>query len=479
MFMFKIKRYTSAGFLGLSLIATGCKVPKIVESTETGPFPASYGVSSDTANISTVQWRNFFTDKNLISLIDTALKNNQELLITLQEIEIAKNDIRVRKGQLLPMVAARVGAGIEKVGRYTSQGAGDASTEITPGKDVPDPLPDFGASFSANWEVDIWKKLRNAKKAAITRYLATIEGKNFVLTNLISEVAGSYYELLALDNQLAIVRQNIQLQKNALEIVKAQKEAARITELAVQKFEAEVLKTQSLEFDILQQIKETENEINFLSGRYCGEIPRDKSDFLNLTPNAASAGIPSQLLANRPDIKRAELELTAAKLDVKVARAEFYPSLGITGALGLQAFKPSYLVKLPESLLYSLTGDLAGPLINRNAIKAEFYSANSRQLQALYNYQRTVLNAYLEVSNRLAKIENLGKSYVLKAKQVEALTRSINISNDLFKSARADYLEVLMTQRDALEARLELIETKKEQLKAVTGIYRNLGGGWK
>jgi multidrug efflux system outer membrane protein len=446
---------------------------------ENKAVPESFGNNKDTTNMSAVQWRNFFTDKNLINLVDTALKNNLELMSTLQEVEIARNDIRFRHGALLPTVGVRAGAGVEKVGRYTSQGAGDATTEIEPGRETPDPLTDFTIAAYANWEVDIWKKLHNAKKAAVTRYLSTVEGKNFVLTNLIAEVANSYYELLSLDNQLEIVRQNIELQNNALEIIKVQKEAARATELAVKKFEAEVLKSQSLEFDILQSIKETENKINFLLGRYPQEITRDKSSFASALP-VVSTGIPSQLLANRPDIKKAELELIAAKLDVKVARAEFYPSLGISAGVGLQAFKPTYLVKFfPESILYSLAADIAGPLINRNAIKAEFSNANARQLQAMYNYEQTILNAYFEVSNELSNIGNLEKSYDLKSKQVDALTRSIDVSNDLFKSARADYLEVLMTQRDALESKLDLIETKKEQLNAVVNIYRNLGGGWK
>jgi len=192
-----------------------------------------------------------------------------------------------------------------------------------------------------------------------------------------------------------------------------------------------------------------------------------------------TSGIPSQLLENRPDIKQAELELAAAKLDVKVARAEFYPSLEISATYGLQAFKPSYLFTLPESLLYSLAGDIAAPLINRNAIKAEFKNANARQLQAMYNYERTILNAYLEVSNQLSKISNLDKSYALRSQQVDALNRSIEVAGDLFKSARADYFEVMMTQRDALESKLELIETKKEQLNAALHVYRDLGGGWK
>ncbi|MGE8340724.1 MAG: TolC family protein [Flavobacterium sp.] len=483
--MYKVKSYQYSIAFAVCLAVAGCKTPAPAAAVTTStPVPESFGSTVQTqdanSNTAALNWKDYFKDQNLVDLIDTALKNNQELNITLQEIEIAKNDIRVKKGLLLPTAGLRAGAGVEKVGRYTSQGAGDATTEIKPGVETPDPLGDFTISAYANWEVDIWKKLRNSKKAALNRYLATVEGKNFVITNLIAEVADSYYELLALDNQLDIVKQTIKLQTNALEIVKVQKQAARATELGVKKFEAEVLTSQSMEFDILQQIKETENKINFLLGRYPQEVKRTSStNFLSLLPASVSSGIPSQLLQNRPDVKQAELELVASKLDVKVARAEFYPSLDITAAIGVQAFKPSYLFTMPESLLYSLAGDLVAPLINRNAIKAEFASANARQIQALYNYDRTVLNAYLEVSNQMSKIENLQKGYDLKSKQVDALNTSIDVSNDLFKSARVDYFEVLMTQRDALEAKLELIDTKKEQLNAAVHVYRDLGGGWK
>lgn len=477
--MYKIKKKITICTLGFCLVIASCKVPAIIEKTENKTVPSFYGDNNkDSVNTANIQWRNFFKDPFLVSLIDTALKNNQELLMTLQEIEIAKNEVLMKHGKIMPTVGYGAGLGVEKVARYTSQGAGDASTDITPGEEVPEVLTDFRFGVSATWEADVWKKLRTAKKAAITRYLATVEGRNFVVTNLVAEVANSYYELLALDNQLEIVRQNIQLQKNALEIVKIQKEGARATELAVQKFQAEVLKSQSMEFGILQNIKEAENRINLLLGRFPNEIARSKNSFLDLLPATISSGIPSQLLANRPDIKQAELELAASKLDVKVARAEFYPSFGISAALGFQAFKPTYLLRFPESILTSLVGDLAGPLVNKNGIKAEFYSANARQLQAMYNYERTILTAYLEVNTQLSNISNLEKNFDLKFKQVAALTSSINIANDLFKSARADYFEVLMTQRDALESKLELIETKKNQLNAVVNIYKGLGGGW-
>lgn len=300
-----------------------------------------------------------------------------------------------------------------------------------------------------------------------------------MVTNLIAEMAYSYYELLALDNQLEIVKQNIGIQSNALEIVKLEKQSARVTELAVRKFEAEVFHTKSLQYDIQQKIIETENRINFLAGRFPQPVQRSSKNFTELVPDTVQGGIPSQLLQNRPDIRQAELELQASKLDVKVARANFYPTLDLSAGIGLQAFNPAFLVKTPQSMLYSLAGDLVAPLINRNAIKAYYYSASAKQIQAAYNYERTILRAYIEVVNQLSSIDNLAKSYELKSKQVQALTQSIDISTGLFKSARADYMEVLLTQRDALESKFELIETKMQQMHAMVNIYQALGGGWR
>lgn len=470
-------------FVGITcflMLYSACKLPSsLAGKKENKTTPVGYTQLQDTTNVARVKWKTFFTDPNLAALIDTALKNNQELNIIRQEILIAQNEVRARKGEYLPFVGVQAGAGVEKVGRYTRNGAVEANTDIAPEKEFPEPLPDFLVGVNASWEIDIWKKLRNAKKSAMYKYLATEEGKNFMTTILIAEIAHSYYELLALDNQLDIVKQNIKIQGDALEIVKLEKQSARVTELAVRKFEAEVFHTKSLQFDIQQNMVETENRINFLVGRFPQPVPRNAQNFTAMVPDTIQAGIPSQLLDNRPDIRQAELELAAAKLDVKVARANFYPSLRLSGGLGYQAFDPKFFIKTPQSMLYSLAGDLVAPLINRNAIKAYYYSATSKQIQAVYHYEQTILRAYIEVVNQLSNISNLEKSYDLKSKQVLALTQSIDISTGLFKSARADYMEVLLTQRDALESKFELIETKKQQLNAVVSVYQALGGGWK
>lgn len=470
--------------VALSLILASCKAPMATvikdEVKENVPQNFNQEDQGDANNNSgTTPWRQFFTDPNLVALIETALKNNQELMITLQEIEIAKSGVLAKKGRLTPNVSAGIGAGVSKVGRYTSEGAGDASTEIEPGKEMPDPLGNFEGGLMANWEVDIWKKLRTEKESAVAHYLSTVEGKNFVLSNLIEEVADNYYELLALDNQLNIIQQYTKLQQRALEISKIQKEAAAATELAVKKFEAELAKSKASEFTIRQEITEKENEINALCGRFPQPIVRSKEDFMSMIPQTVYTGIPSQLLANRPDIKQAELELKSSKLDVEAARKEFYPSLEISATLGLEAFKPSYLVKLPESMAASLVGELAGPLINKSAIKANFQTADARQIQALYEYDKTILNAYLDVANLMSKVKNIDQYYKLKSEETQALEKSIDIANQLFKNSRADYLEVLLNQRDALDAKMELVEAKQKQLSTVVDIYKSLGGGWK
>ena len=208
------RRFGILNIIVLYVTYIGCKIPSIVQVSDIKTAPKAYTNSVDSSNSADIKWRDFFNDKNLVTLIDTAIRSNADVLLTMQDIEIAKNKVRMKDALLHPAVIAGGALALDKVGRYTSQGAGDASAEITPGRVVPELLTDINLGFQASWEADIWGKLRNSKIAAYTKYLSTVEGKNFVLTNLVSEIANSYYELLSLDNQLEIIRQSIQLQKN-------------------------------------------------------------------------------------------------------------------------------------------------------------------------------------------------------------------------------------------------------------------------
>lgn len=472
--------HSLAGAGLVALLSLSSCVPALRTREARNDTPATYpSASKDTTDVAAVPWQQFFTDPDLRALIDTALANNQELNVMMQEIEVSKAEVRARKGEYLPFVDLGAAAGVEKVGEYTRNGAVEQQLPVREEQAFPEPVPDLLVNMRASWELDIWKKLRNARKAAMLRYLGTVEGRNFMVTNLVAEIANSYFELMALDNQLEILRANIAIQQDALEIVKLEKQAAKVTELAVRRFEAEVLKNQSHLFDIQQRITETQNRINFLVGRYPQPVKRNSADFQSLFPEAIAAGIPAQLLAHRPDVRQAEYELEAARLDVKTAKANFYPSLRITAGVGLNAFNGAYLLETPASLLYNAAGDLVAPLVNRNAIKAAYATANARQLQAVYEYERTLLKAYVEVVNQLSNMENLRNSYELRAQQVAALNASITISSNLFRSARADYMEVLLTQRDALESKFELVETQKQRFNAMVNVYQALGGGWR
>lgn len=472
--------YLVVFFTVISVITNSCKAPNLTQGKAVNPLPVMYNVQADSNNnVAAIPWQEYFKDSIVVSLIDTALENNLDLLIAMQRVKMARAEVRARKGQLLPEVGGMAWALQEKTGEYSVNWAGNEGGTYASGDPLRPTYNDFYLGFQSSWEVDVWGKLRNKKKAAFSRYLGSIEGTNWVITNLIAEVANTYYNLQALDYQLEIIRETIVLWESALSIVKTQKHAGSANELAVKQFEAQLLNSHDFEKELQQEVIELENRLNYLLGRFPQKVARTPGLLEDTVSVISDAGIPSHLLEHRPDIREAEFELVATKADVKSAKAAFYPSVNITGFTGFNAFDPQYLFLSPESIAYGLLGGLTAPLVNRSAVKANFEEANARQLEALYNYQETILNAYMEVSNQMASIKNLGVRFIIKSEEVDVLTQSIETSTELFKTGRATYLEVLLTQQNALQAKLELIDIKREQYHARIDIYKALGGGWR
>jgi NodT family efflux transporter outer membrane factor (OMF) lipoprotein len=465
-------------FAATCLTVSSCKTPQTSLKDNTKKLPESFGNTTDTINSATINWKTFYSDTYLVKLIDTALVNNYDVLISLQKIKAAQSDVLFSKGAMLPTVSGVANAGVRRFGLYTMDGAGNATTDITPGKLIPINLPDYLVGLQTSWEVDVFGKLKNQKKAAFSRVLSSEAMKNVVTTNLIAEIANSYYELIALDQSIAIIDKNIAIQENALEMVIVMKEAAATNELAVKQFKAQLLNIKAIKVELQQQITEIENKINFLIGSYPQKIERQTSFTASNLPSEIQFGVPSALLQYRPDIRMAEFELIASKSDVKSAKAQFYPSLTITGGMGYQAFKPNLLFN-PQSVVFNLLGGLTAPLLNRSAIKASFNKANAYQVETLYSYQSTILNAYLEVNTEMIRIANLKELLKLKTEETQELNNSIEIASDLFKFGRANYLEVLTVQQNALQAELDLIEVQKQQFETTVNVYKALGGGWK
>jgi outer membrane protein, multidrug efflux system len=464
--------------LFVSIFFVGC-VPDLINGPAAKPsmgLPDHFeGIDAITTTPSSAElpWNEFFVEPELRDLIDKALLQNQEYKIVALELDIAQAEVLARKGELFPKLGFKGGVGLARNGGLTSSGVSDAA------HNVPDHLGDFSLGLNVSWEADIWGKLQNATKAAASRYLSSVEGKKFAATTLISEIAMGYYELKSLDVQLSILKENIQLQTDSLAVVKMQKEAARVTELAVKRFESELMKNESRQFVIQQSIVEIENKLNFLVGRLPQHIARNTDDFVNAKPTDVSTGLPAKLLENRPDIRQAELALAATGFDVASARAAFFPTLGINISGGYQAYDLLQLFATPLSLFYALGAETMGPLLNRAAITTAYNVANAKQKQAVANYERAILNGYVEAATQVSAIENVNQSFALRAKEVELLKESSTIASSLFASSRADYLEVLTIRRDVLESNMELVELKKQRLLAMIQLYQALGGGWR
>jgi NodT family efflux transporter outer membrane factor (OMF) lipoprotein len=460
------------------LVLPSCHIPKIRQSELGLGLPASFNGATSSDNSAQLRVEEFYNDPILARLVCQALANNRELKILEEEVQIARNEILSRRGAYLPFVGFRGTGGMDKPSLFTPEGQAEKQLEYFPGKHFPDPLPNVLTSLNIFWQLDIWRELRNARDAAAQRYVAAIEKRNYFLTRLVADIAENYYGLMALDKRLENLDRIIELQQQSYEFAKARFDAGRGTELAVQRFLAEVRKNQSEKLIVRQEIVEVENRINFLAGRFPQPVERVSAGFYDLNIHALSVGVPAQLLQNRPDIRQAERELAAAGLDVKVARAHFFPRLDITAGVGYQAFNPKYLFMTPEALIANAAGDLTAPLINKAAIKAEYLSANARQLESVYTYQRVILNAFTEVINRLSMVENYRKSIEIRKQQLTALETSVDVATKLFQNARTEYIEVLFAQRDLLDARMILIDTKRQQLSAIVNAYQALGGGY-
>ncbi|MFM7108951.1 MAG: TolC family protein [Planctomycetaceae bacterium] len=455
----------------------GCRITKLRQADPQPVVPASFNGAATPDNSVQVGIREFFDDPVLVRYIAQGLAGNQQLKILAEDIRIADNEVLRRRGAYWPFLTFGGGAGLEKPSLFTPLGAVDANLPYLPGQFFPDPLPDFLFGANLSWQVDIWRQLRNARDAATLRYLGTADGRNYVVTRLVADIADNYYGLMARDQRLENLDKIIALQEQSLKFAEARKAAARGTELAVKRFEAEVRKNQSEKLIVRQEIIEVENRINYLLGRFPEPVGRASARFFEIMLRPLRVGLPSQLLRNRPDIRQAERELEAAGIDIRVARANFYPRLMISSGVGYEAFNMKYLVFTPESLIYSVAGNLVAPLINRTAIRADYQNANARQLQSIYRYQQVVINAFTEVINRINMVENYTRSIEIKQQQLAALEASVTSATNLFQNARVEYMDVLFAQRDLIDARMVLIDTKRQQLSAVVNAYQALGGG--
>lgn len=464
------------------LILGACRSSKLGTGPVNEKLPGSFIAGGDSTAASPAPWRDVFYDPDLRALIDTALLRNYDLRAALQKVQIARSGLRFAKGLRLPELGVAANAGQRKFGHYTMDGIGNYDTQFSPNlnskEQIPDPLPDYFVGFQASWEIDLWGRLKNKKKAAASRFIASQYGKDLVVTALISEVTTAYFEMIALNKEVVILEDNIALQQSAFELVEAQKQAGKANELALELVQAQLLNSKAALAEVKQQLLESESRLNFLCGAYPSTLFRDTTARQDVSAGIR-AGLPSGLLQNRPDIRQAEMELRASNADVASARAAFYPSFNISAALGLQAFNAQLLLETPASVAYNVLGGLSAPLLNRRRLKAELMQTRAEQKQALIQYEKTVVNSFREVYNALNDIRTTREMMDWKTEEVALLKKSVSTSTGLFLAGRATYLEVITAQKNALQSQLELTRYTRRQNVALVNLYRSLGGGWK
>ena len=470
--------------LAITLLVSACQITAPHSYPATAPLPGTYGYSavSDSTSIGDLPWRHFFADSALIGLIDTALQQNLDIRQASQRVEQARATVLERRAALLPSVNAVGSAGFDHFGKYTATGVGNYDTNLSENISANQVIstsltPDYFIGLRSTWEVDLWGRLRSLRNAAQRRLLASEQGRQLVITGLIADVANNYYELLTLDNQLATLQRNTALQERALEITKVQKLAGRATELAVQQFQAQVLRTRSLAFETKQRITETETQLNQLLGRYPRRIARPTELAEVQVPQRLLAGVPARLVLRRPDVRQAELQLAANGADLDAARAAFLPALALTPYTGVNAFRSSLLFE-PSSIVAGVLGSLSAPILNRRALRAERNRATAASIEAYYNYQQTLQTGVREVTNTLRGVANYDSAVTLRRQEVVTLRRAVETASLLQYTGYATYLEIITAQRSVLDAELSLAELRRTQLLQAVALYRALGGGW-
>jgi multidrug efflux system outer membrane protein len=454
------------------LLLAACKVSKDVK-TPVEAVPATFrDTPADTASIGKMPWASFFNNPELNTLIANAIEHNNDLQIAVKDIEAAELTLRQAKLGNVPSVGIQAGASSSRPSDNSLNGATLSkflsSTHVE----------DYTLAVSLSWEADLWGKIRSLKAEALAAYLQTNEARKAVQTRIVSDVAKGYYNLLMLDAQLAIARQNILLNDSTLNIIHLQYEAGQVTLLAVQQAQAQQLTAAALVPQFEQLVSIQENAISILSGVNPGSIQRHNELASLNTEEKLSAGIPADLLSRRPDVRLAELALTKANAEVGYAKANMYPSLAITAQGGLDAVKASNWFTIPASLFGAVAGSLTQPLFQQKKLSTQYEVAKVRREQTVISFRQSVLVAAGEVSDNLVKIDKLQQQQAFTAERVHILQQAISNAQQLFGNGMATYLEVITAQGNVLQSELELANIKKAQLDARVDLYRAVGGGW-
>ncbi|WP_143309154.1 efflux transporter outer membrane subunit [Chitinophaga vietnamensis] len=454
------------------VVIASCKVTRDYQRPDL-QLPAQYnGLSySDTSSISDMPWNTFFTEPALQALIEKGIARNNNMLTALKNIDIADQQLKQAKLFWTPQLNAQAGY------QYNHPSGNSFNGALMQGSNY---FQDHQVTLNLTWELGIWGKIRRQKEAVVDQYLQSYEARKAVQTTVVSDIAKGFYNLLMLDKQLTITKENLTLSDSTLQITTLLMNAGtpNVTQLSIDQVKAQ-REGIAAQIPLLEQyITLQENALQLLTGAYPGEIARSVKLTDMAVPSSLPAGLPASIVSRRPDVRAAELDVMAANARVGVAAADMYPKLTITSGIGFESLKASDWFK-PASWLANAAGGIVQPVFNRRQYKTQYEVARLNRDNSEIAFRQSVLRAVGEVSNALAQIDKLKQQERATYIQSTDLHRAIEHALLLYQGDMANYLEVITAQSNALQADLGLANIHSNLLTAVVELYRSTGGGWK
>lgn len=436
------------------------------ELKETEHLYRTDNLPQDSLSMADVSWKDMFTDAHLKKYIDEGLQNNLDIRVALQQMAAAEAYMKQGKAGYLPSIGVGAKATHQELAKNSQFGSFFNGS-----------IDQYEITGNLSWEADIWGKIRSNKRAGKASYLQSVAAHQAVKTQLVSAITSTYYQLLALDAQLEVTEQTIETRESSVNTIKALKDAGQVNQVAVDQNIAQYNNAKALKVDLEAAIFKTENTLNLLLGRTSVVVERSKLSQQQLD-EVVKIGVPAKLLRNRPDVMAAEYGLINAFEMTNVAKSNFYPSLTVTATGGFQSLELDELLSA-NSLFANIIGGLTQPIFNQRKIKTQREVAKAKQKQALLSFKKTLLTAGNEVSNALFDYNAETEKFEYRQNEVEALRRAEMNSEELLKNGYANYLDLLTARERALNAELNVINNKLNQLLSVVNLYEALGGGWK
>lgn len=417
-------------------------------------------LSVDSSSIGDYPWEQLYTDTTLQGLIRKTLTYNKDMLIAAARIKELAAMKRIDFANLFPQIGAKVYA--EKEGENYGGDNYKQSNE-------------FDLKGIATWELDLWGKLRWAKDKSIADFVGSIENQSALKMSLIAQVAQSYFELVALDNELAIVKKTVNARQESLHLVRLRYEGGLIPEIPFRQAQVELARTATLVPDLERKITLKENEISFLTGEYPHRIKRSVLPEEVMLPGSLPVGLPSTLLERRPDVRKAEQDLIAANATVGIAFTSLFPSISLTASFGGESAELRDLLKSPHHLL---SANLLQPIFAMGKNRAMLKAKKAAYEQATYAYEKTVLNAFKDAYNAISEFSKTKEIYETRLRLEQSSKIALDLAQLQYLNGYIGYIDLLDAQRGYLDAQIALNNAIRDKQLTVVNLYKALGGGW-